>query len=163
VPSLRRSKLSLLLTLGLGLATRTLAAEHNLLLFGGEDHDHFLGCLSCPRTETFSVWNEKGEYGSTTHSDSIWNSNGRFGAPTSLLSPWNLWAPNPPIVVDRAGNLYGSFTRNRGIPRRIISPPPFNPKHTAIERDSFTFLAWLLDDYEWIIRNLDQVRADHES
>ncbi|MFQ5417664.1 MAG: hypothetical protein ACE5FL_11515 [Myxococcota bacterium] len=162
MPSLQRSKLSLvLLAAVLSLPSQAPAADNSLLLFGGEDHDRFLGCLSCWRSEAFSVWNEKSEYGSTTHPDSIWNPNGRFGAATSLLSPWNSWAPNPPIVVDRAGNLYGFFTRNPNIPGRITSPPPFDPEHTAIERDGFRFLAWLLDDYEWIIRNLDEVRADH--
>ena len=67
----------------------------------------------------------------------------------------------PPIVVDRVGNLYGYFTRNPNHPKRITANPPLDPNHTDIERKSFVFLAWLLEDYEWIITHLDQVRDDH--
>lgn len=152
---------SVTVVMSLWIAWPTLASDNSLFLFGGREHDQFLGCLSCYRSETFSVWNENGEYGSTTNENSIWNQDGKYGARSSLLSPWNSWATNPPIVVDRVGNLYGYFTRNPNHPKRITATPPYHPNHTEIERNSFKFLAWLLDDYDWIITHLDQVRADH--
>jgi hypothetical protein len=149
------------IAVSLWIAAPAIASDNSLFLFGGRDHDQFLGCLSCYRSEAFSVWNENGEYGSTTNENSIWNQDGKFGARSSLQSPWNPWATSPPLVVDRVGNLYGYFTRNPSYPQRITATPPYHPNHTDVERSSFKFLAWLLDDYEWIITHLDQVRADH--
>jgi hypothetical protein len=134
--------------------------ERSLLLFGGQDRSVFLGCLSCSRSEAFSVWNPNSQYGSTTHPDSIWNRDGRYGAKTSLLSPWNPWAPTPPIVVDRAGNLYGQFTRNANLPGRIPRPETLGPERSSIERDNFKLLNWILDEYDGIVEHLDEARMD---
>jgi hypothetical protein len=136
------------------------AAERSLYLFGGPEHEEFLGCISCYTSTVFSIWNGAGDYGSTTHPNSIWNQNGKFGARTSLLSPWNTWATQPPIVVDRNGNFYGYFTRNPDHPGRITSMPPPDAPHTENELEAYAYLAWLLDDYEAIIANLEHVRAD---
>ena len=89
-----------------------------LLLFGGRDHDVFLGCLNCSRLETVSVCNRFGEKGSRFSSKSIWNRLGDYGSRLSHLSPWNKLAPYPPVVVDRDGSFYGYFTANRVDPTR---------------------------------------------
>jgi hypothetical protein len=126
-----------------------------ILLFGGADHEHFLGCLNCERSEAFSVWNESGDYGSTTHAHSIWNRDGVYGSSSSPWSPWNPSSTTPPIAVDRAGNLYGHFTRNRSDPNRVQR----NDSHVA--RPEFELLVWFLDNYDWVITHLDEVRAHY--
>lgn len=83
-----------------------------LLLFGGEDHKTFLGCLNCSSLSSSSVCNELGKYGSSLQSDSIWNSLGHFGSSLSRYSPWNSLSNSAPIIVDKDGNSYGYFSVN---------------------------------------------------
>ncbi len=83
-----------------------------LLLFGGENHKTFLGCLNCGEVNSISVCNEVGEFGSEVSSSSIWNQVGNFGSEVSSESPWNQVASDPPIIVDKDGNSYGYFTAN---------------------------------------------------
>ena len=77
-----------------------------LLLFGGDGHKTFLGCLNCGRFDSGSVCNKFGNYGS------------KF----SNYSPWNRFASEPPAIVDASGNFYGYLTANR-----------YNPKRTTIK------------------------------
>jgi hypothetical protein len=83
-----------------------------LLLFGGEDHKKFLGCLNCSSLNSSSVCNELGKYGSSLQSDSIWNSLGTFGSSLSRYSPWNSLSSSAPIIVDADGKSYGYFSTN---------------------------------------------------
>src|SRR5689334_22820199 len=83
-----------------------------LLLFGGKDHDTFLGCLNCVDTAATSVCNDVGKYGSDIASESIWNDIGKYGSDISQFSPWNDIAQDVPIIVDRDGKSYGYFTTN---------------------------------------------------
>lgn len=83
-----------------------------LLLFGGEDHKTFLGCLNCMASSSDSVCNVAGDFGSIVSATSIWNMVGRFGSIVSPESPWNIVASDPPIIVDPDGNSYGYFTEN---------------------------------------------------
>ena len=100
------------------LAVLTLTARSNgqeakaLLLFGGEGHKTFLGCLNCSQLSPSSVCNQLGRYGSSLQSDSIWNSLGRFGSSLSNDSPWNSLSNTAPIIVDKDGNSYGYFSVN---------------------------------------------------
>ena len=87
--------------------------EAQLLLYGGENSDQFLGCLSCGLVEEESVCNELGPYGNEMSQASIWNRQSRYGNLNSRVSPWNRIGSSPPIVVDREGNDYGLFTINR--------------------------------------------------
>ena len=87
--------------------------EAQLLLYGGENSDQFLGCLSCGLVEEESVCNEFGPYGNEMAQASIWNRQSRYGNRNSRVSPWNRIGSSPPIVVDREGNDYGLFTINR--------------------------------------------------
>lgn len=83
-----------------------------LLLFGGDDHKTFLGCLNCVDTSEFSVCNEYGHFGSEYSSDSIWNEYGHFGSEYSSQSPWDGYSSDAPIIVDKDGNSFGYFTVN---------------------------------------------------
>ena len=94
------------------LATAAFAQSPKLMLFGGSDHDVYLGCLNCNSFASDSVCNEFGQHGSEFASDSIWNEFGRFGSEFSSDSPWNAFGTNAPIIVDADGNFYGYFSRN---------------------------------------------------
>jgi hypothetical protein len=132
------------------------AVDGPLLMFGGRDHGEFLGCLNCYRSEPFSVWNESGEYGNPGNENSIWNQKGPYGSRTSPVSPWNPRSSEPPLVVDRLGNLYGYFTLNRGYPKRI------QRNDTHHRRGDFKMMAWLLDNYDWVVSHLDEVRVQYD-
>jgi hypothetical protein len=83
-----------------------------LLLFGGEDHKVFLGCLNCSATDRDSVCNKFGA-GSTFQADSIWNKFGTFGSKFSSDSPWNKFSNSAPVIVDNDGGSYGYFSANK--------------------------------------------------
>lgn len=89
-----------------------------LLLYGGKDHNVFLGCLNCSDMDTGSVWNTMGDYGSPYSHLSIWNRYGDYGSRYSDYSPWNPYAAYPPVVVDASGGFYGYLTVNSTHPDR---------------------------------------------
>jgi hypothetical protein len=126
-----------------------------LLLFGGPKHEVFLGCLRCYRTDPFSVWNEKGEYGDPESELSIWNLDGPYGSGTSPMSPWNPNAETPPLVVSRNGNFYGYFTLNTRHPERVRR----NDQHQ--DWGDFELIVWLLENYDWVITHLEEVRVQY--
>ena|SRR5208282_1792661 len=78
-----------------------------LKLFGGVDHDVYLGCLNSGKFDSNSVWNQLGTYGSKFSPNSIWNQFGTYGSKFSNDSPWNEFASDPPVIVDSSGNFYG--------------------------------------------------------
>lgn len=84
-----------------------------LHLYGGTNHDVYLGCLNCSSYDTNSIWNEYGTYGSRYNSKSIWNEYGTYGSEYNSLCPWNSYSTNSPVVVDKEGNFYGYFTTNQ--------------------------------------------------
>ena len=151
----RRTLAALTLVVSLVAADHAHAIDGPLLLFGGPNHDEFLGCLNCYRSEPFSVWNANGEYGDPGNENSIWNQAGPYGSRRSPLSPWNPRSSKPPLVVDRVGNLYGYFTLNRSYPMRIRR----NDSHPYWA--DFQLLVRLLDEYEWIVTHLDEERAKY--
>ncbi len=107
----------LLLTLSLlscfvAVAAHTQTKPAALLLFGGEDHKTFLGCLNCVDTSEVSVCNEYGKYGSEYNSLSIWNEYGTYGSEYNSYSPWNEYSNDAPIIVDKDGHSYGYFSAN---------------------------------------------------
>ena len=87
-------------------------AGRGLLLFGGQDHKVFLGCLDCNRFDATSLCNAFGEFGSKFNQDSIWNRFGTYGSMFSQYSPWNQFSQHAPIIVDDSGNSFGYFTIN---------------------------------------------------
>jgi hypothetical protein len=56
----KRKLFSLLIGLLLSLSVKA----QTLLIFGGDKHDVFLGCLNCNKYESSSIWNKYGENGS---------------------------------------------------------------------------------------------------
>jgi len=83
-----------------------------LHLYGGQDHDVYLGCLNCNDIDRNSIWNDIGTYGSNISSKSIWNDIGTYGSDISNYSPFNSIASYPPAIVDKDGNFYGYLTAN---------------------------------------------------
>lgn len=132
------------IVLGILLASvphQSTATEPQLLLFGGKNHDEFLGCLNCSRMHRDSIWNAYGKFGSEYQVKSIWNRYGIFGSQYNQNSPWNAYGTKGPVIVDANGNFYGYFSRNK-----------FN-KQTRIE-----WVVWILDNYDYVIEHLDKVR-----
>lgn len=84
-----------------------------LYIYGGENHDVFLGILNGSKFDSKSVWNEFGTYGNKYNSLSIWNEYGRYGNSYSQYSPFNPYASHPPVIVDPDGNFYGYLTVNQ--------------------------------------------------
>lgn len=93
-----------IITLALLLCMVSLQAQ-TLLIYGGSDHDVFLGKLNADCYDSESIWNEYGTYGSEY----------------SSYSPWNEYASTPPVVVDSRGNFYGYLTANEFISQRYSS------------------------------------------
>jgi len=96
-------------------------SQKALLLYGGKDHDVYLGCLNCSEYDSDSIWNEYGKYGSEYNSNSIWNEYGTFGSEYNSYSPWNPYSSDPPVVVDKDGGFYGYFTINQYKAKRAES------------------------------------------
>ncbi len=111
-----------------------------LHLYGGQNHDEYLGCITCSKHDPKSIWNAYTEYGSDFGNHSIWNEMSEYGNDYSVFSPWNEYASYPPAVVDKAGNFYGYFTTNE-----------YNSKRTTIE-----WLVEILDNWEWIRDNFEK-------
>jgi len=82
----------------------------NLQIFGGPNHDTYLGCLTCSEYNSDSVFNSYGSYGSSYSSQSIHNSYSQFGSPYSQYSACNSMASDPPVVVSETGDYYGRLT-----------------------------------------------------
>lgn len=99
-------------------AVAQFAAGQKLMIFGGADHDVYLGCLSCPPWETDSVHNEVGQYGSEISPSSIRNPISLWGSTIAVTSACNEIASDPPVLVDKAGKYYGELTMNKVRPKR---------------------------------------------
>lgn len=85
-----------------------------LMLFGGQGHDVYLGCLSCDDYGTESLCNSNGKYGNNFSTDSIFNEFSSFGNKYATASPWNKFssANDVPVLVTADGDFYGYFTIN---------------------------------------------------
>jgi hypothetical protein len=87
-------------------------APVKLMIFGGEDHRTYLGCLNCSQYATDSVFNEFGSNGSRYSSSSIWNAYSSFGSAYSSYGACNAYATDPPVIVGGSGKYYGRLTLN---------------------------------------------------
>lgn len=96
-------------------------SEHKIMIFGGDDHKVYLGCLSCSEFATDSVRNSFGTSGSRYSNESIFNVYGQYGGEYSGNSPCNKYASNPPAIVDESGHYYGELTINEYRPERTKS------------------------------------------
>ena len=89
------------------------AAGSELLVFGGNGHHVFLGCLSCSKYDTDSVFNTYGTYGSRLSPESLLNPHSDYGSRDSPHGACSPYATDPPVVADRAGRHYGRLTVNK--------------------------------------------------
>jgi hypothetical protein len=89
------------------------AASGELLIFGGEDHGRFLGCLPGGRYDPASICNPFAQ-GSQFRPGGIFNAGGTFGSRYSPSRPWNGHSLSDavPVIVDEAGNFHGRLTFN---------------------------------------------------
>jgi hypothetical protein len=97
------------------------ASEDKLLVFGGQSHEVFLGCL-CEETDRDSVFNLAGEYGSDLSTTSLRNKFAPYGSDADDTSTCNPAARRPPLVVTSAGKSLGLLTMNQSLKRRIDAP-----------------------------------------
>jgi hypothetical protein len=84
-----------------------------LMIFGGDGHKTYLGCLNCSEYATDSVFNQYGQHGSRYSSESVFNPYSDFGSAYSSYGACNPYATDPPVIVDSSGNYYGRLTLNR--------------------------------------------------
>ena len=96
-----------------GIQPQARAQDKALLLFGGDDHKTFLGCLNCNKFSGVSLCNKFGQFGSKFNSESIWNRFGDFGSKFNSDSPWNKFTDSAPIIADKDGNSFGYFSANK--------------------------------------------------
>jgi hypothetical protein len=87
-----------------------------IVLYGGPDHATYLGCVNCSRYDSESVLNTDGPYGRSDSGTSIANPSSIFGSPYSEYSACNLFATDPPIIVDDQGTYYGRLSINLSQP-----------------------------------------------
>lgn len=103
----------ILLTAFLSLVISALVQGQTLHIYGGNNHDVYLGCLNCNKYDKNSIWNAYGTYGSKYNSNSIWNAYGTYGSKYNSASPWNSYSNDPPVIVDKDGGFYGYFTTKK--------------------------------------------------
>jgi hypothetical protein len=89
-----------------------------LLLYGGADHQTFLGCVNCSQFGADSICNQFGRFGSEFQSDSIWNMFGTYGSKFNSSSPWNQFSQGSVVIVDQNGGFYGYLTANKSANKR---------------------------------------------
>jgi len=83
-----------------------------MMIFGGQDHKTYLGCLSCNEYASDSVYNSFGSNGSPYSAQSIWNHFSEYGSSYSMYSACNPYASDPPVIVNQNGAFYGRLTLN---------------------------------------------------
>lgn len=110
-----------LFTFLIGLIFSITVSGQSLLIFGGDNHDVYLGCLNCDKYESTSIWNKYGDHGSKYNSDCIWNKYGDYSGKYSDNSPFNKYASHPPVLVDADGNFYGYFTADKYFSKRTTN------------------------------------------
>jgi len=99
----------------------SLSLKAQLKIYGGKNHDQFLGCITCDTEDLNSIWSSYSAYGTLHDTNSIWNPDGKYGSKTSNYSPFNEKAKYPPIILDKNGKSYGYFTVNKKFPNRTLN------------------------------------------
>ena len=87
--------------------------DTKVMFFGGINNSVYLGCFSCTKFETDSIFNQYNDYGSKYSNTSIFNSYSDYGSKYSDYSPCNTYASSPPVIVDQSGSFYGYLTLNK--------------------------------------------------
>ena len=134
------------------LTALTLSTQVNatdLLLYGGQNHDEFLGCLVCNEYSGESVCNAYGQYGNE-YGSNMWNEYSQpYGSEYSAASPWNEFSNSDgvPILVDRSGRFYGYFTINEYRSNAVDFAAELNSIYTRyngdVEKVRETLCDWL--------------------
>lgn len=112
-------QLAHLLQTGLLLLSSVALAQGDIFLFGGRNHDVFLGCFSCRSTHRDSLFNEYGSFGGRYGANSIFNPYSQYGGAYGVYSVCNRFSTKAPVLVDEAGGFYGYLTVNRFHPNRV--------------------------------------------
>lgn len=112
---LRLAVVSLLTSLASN-ATSQPAPE--ILIMGGPNHSEFLGCLNCNPYSPNSVLNNVSQYG-WANQVGKWNRFGLYANPYGTNSACNSFSTDPPILVDRSGNVYGKLSVNEYLPGSV--------------------------------------------
>jgi hypothetical protein len=102
------------------------AGQGKLMIFGGTNHETYLGCLNCAQAAPDSISNEYGQNGSRYSQTSIWNHYSQFGSPYAPYSACNPYSTDPPVIVDDAGTYYGRLTLNQFHPELGAGRQPIN-------------------------------------
>jgi hypothetical protein len=98
---------------GLAASSPAVVQPSKLMLFAGEGHKTYLGCLSCSEYANDSVLNKYGPHGSAFSAESVMNKHSPYGGRHGAYSPCNPFSADPPIIVDDQGNSYGRLTINK--------------------------------------------------
>ena len=96
-------------------------AAEDILIFGGNNHKDFLGCLTCNEMSSNSVWNEMSQYG-WKNGFGKWNPFGPYKNPFSSTSACNEFSSDSPVLVDKTGAFYGRLTLNESAKGSICGP-----------------------------------------
>jgi hypothetical protein len=103
--------------------------SYRMLVFGGEDHKTYLGCLNCPKGAADSVLTPGGDQGPPN--EGIWDKAG-FGSPGSQSSACSVFASDPPVIVDEDGTYLGRLTLNRNHSQIGIGARFYNWLHDSV-------------------------------
>jgi len=98
-------------------------SEGKIMLFGGQGHRAYLGCLNCSQYASDSLFNSYGNFGNRYSQTSIFNHYSEFGSPYSSFSACNRYAIDPPVIVDESGRSYGRLTLNLNHPQNVRDVP----------------------------------------
>jgi hypothetical protein len=112
-------------------------AQDDILIFGGDGHDQFLGCLVCNEFGSDSICNGYGKYGNEYSSEGMFNEYSGFGNEYKSSSPWNEYSSSKsvPVLVDRKGKFYGYFTINDGRHDAVDFASDLNKIYKAVDGD----------------------------
>jgi len=102
-----------------GMKAGSTAANPKLMIFGGENHETYLGCLNCSSAAADSIFNKSGRYRNCA-SMALGGDNlfcrlpfSEFGNTTPInkhFSACNSNASDPPVLVDEEGRYFGRFS-----------------------------------------------------
>lgn len=98
-----------ILALALTVPATAFTQSQEILIFGGNGHEDFLGCLTCSEFDSKSIWNEFSKHG-WENDFGTWNDFGPNASQFGSRSACNEYASDPPVLVDRKGNYYGRLT-----------------------------------------------------
>jgi hypothetical protein len=99
-----------------GICTPALSEEvcsivSGAVLIAQDDENTYLGKITAS-TDSDSIFNKYGTFGSEYSSTSIWNKFSQFGSEFSSHSPFNKFTSTPPMMV-KGGKIIGYLSANK--------------------------------------------------